>query len=217
VPGSLVGVESILDQGVPVMDPRFPATAAQRDVVRPRPDHGEPCLTADGRDALTARLGMLEAMVADLANRLRDPEARADVVEVYQRATMEVERLRVVLDTAGTLDDLPDDPQRVDIGDRVSIRLEDGTEETYLLVHPAEAMADGARVSTESPLGTALLARQVGETLEVSVLGGSYRCTIIRAGRAPTPARDPDEASFDDWTREPVGRRPERGGDLGAP
>ena len=69
-----------------------------------------------------------EWTVADLSDGLHDPERRADVVEAYQRATGELARLEALLDEAGALDDLPDDPQRVDLGDRVAIRLDDGSE-----------------------------------------------------------------------------------------
>jgi transcription elongation GreA/GreB family factor len=65
----------------------------------------------------------------------------------------------------------------------VSIGLDDGTEESYFVVHAQEAVVDDARVSVDSPLGRALLGRNVGETVEVAGPGGSYRCTILAASR----------------------------------
>jgi transcription elongation GreA/GreB family factor len=50
-------------------------------------------------------------------------------------------------------------------------------------VHAEEAVVDDARISVDSPLGRALLARRVGETVEVAGPGGSYRCTILSATR----------------------------------
>ena len=70
-----------------------------------------------------------------------------------------------------------------DLGDRVAIRLDDGSEESYVVVHRVEAAVDDGRISAESPLGRALLGRHVGEAVEVAVPGGSYRCTILTASR----------------------------------
>ena len=146
----------------------------------PSPDAA---LTAEGRRLLEERIRLLQVTVADLRDGLHDPERRADVFEAYQRTASELARLRALLDSAATLDDLPDDPRRVDLGDRVSIRLDDGTEETYVIVHGVEAMVDDIRISVESPLGQALLGRRVGDTVEVAVPAGSYRCTILSATR----------------------------------
>ena len=140
-------------------------------------------LTGEGRRLLEERLEQLRLTVAELGEGLHDPERRADVVEGYQQATRELERLKSVLAQADTLDDLPDNPLRVDLGDRVSIGLDDGTEESYFVVHAQEAVVDDARVSVDSPLGRALLGRNVGETVEVAGPGGSYRCTILAANR----------------------------------
>lgn len=140
-------------------------------------------VTAEGRRLLDERVRLLRATVADLSDGLHDPERRADVVEAYQQATGELAWLEALLDEAGALDDLPDDPQRVDLGDRVAIRLDDGSEESYVVVHRVEAAVDDSRISAESPLGRALLGRRVGEAVEVAVPDGSYRCTILTASR----------------------------------
>jgi transcription elongation factor GreA len=140
-------------------------------------------LTAEGRRLLEERIGVLRAAEADLADALQDPQRREDAVEAYQRTARDLAELQALLDRAATLDDEPDDPLRVDLGDRVSIRLDDGTEEAYVVVHRMEARVDDARISADSPLGQALLGREVGEVVEVSVPAGPYRCTILTAGR----------------------------------
>ncbi len=146
----------------------------------------EVALTAEGRRLLEERIRLLQATVDDLGEGLHDPERRADVVDAYQRAVRELVRLQALVDSAPTLDNLPDDPRRVDLGDHVSIRLDDGTEETYVIVHGVEAVVDDDRMSIESPLGQALLGRHVGDTVELAVPGGSYRCTILSATRRLT-------------------------------
>jgi transcription elongation factor GreA len=150
---------------------------------RATPPQPEVALTAEGRRLLEERIGLLQATVADLGEGLHDPERRADVVEAYQRAARELNRLQALVEGAAVLDSLPDDPRRVELGDHVSIRLDDGTEETYVIVHGVEAVVDDARISVESPLGQALLGRSVGDTVEVTVPVGSYRCTVLSATR----------------------------------
>jgi transcription elongation GreA/GreB family factor len=147
-------------------------------------------LTGEGRRLLKERLRLLRLTVAELSEGLHDPERRVDVVEGYQRATRELAQLESLLAEADTLDDLPDNPFRVDLGDRVSIGLDDGTEESYFVVHAEEAVVDDARVSVDSPLGRALLGRNVGETVEVAGPGGSHPCTILAASRTHVPGTE---------------------------
>ena len=150
---------------------------------RPTRSAGGIPLTGEGRRLLEERLRLLRLTVAELGEGLHDPERRVDVVEDFQRATRELARLESLLAEAETLDDLPDNPLRVELGDRVSIGLDDGTEETYFVVHAEEAVVDDARVSVDSPLGRALLGRRVGETVEVAGPGGTYRCMVLAASR----------------------------------
>jgi transcription elongation factor GreA len=51
----------------------------------------------------------------------------------------------------------------VQLGNTVRFREEDGPEETYRIVGPAEADPGAGRVSNESAVGKALLGRKVGE------------------------------------------------------
>lgn len=145
-------------------------------------------LTQDGRHLLAARIRHLETTVEQLRGALDDPERAVETVENYQRAAQELQRLRWLLASAGALDEIPDDPRVVVMGDRVTIRFDDGGVETYILVHPAEAPFEDQRISVDSPLGSALLARHVGETIEVALPSGSYRCEILRAARPASPA-----------------------------
>jgi transcription elongation GreA/GreB family factor len=66
----------------------------------------------------------------------------------------------------------------------VAIRLEDGIDESHVVVHSAEASLDDRWISVESLLGRTPLGRRVGETVEVSVPTGSYRFTNLSTTRA---------------------------------
>lgn len=155
-------------------------------------DSGHPYLTPDGRLLLENRIRLLEATVEELRNAFDEPEGRADAVEGHQRATHELDRLRSLISAAHSVEDVPDDPDTVELGDTVTIHLANGARETYIIVHPLEAPVDDRRISVESPLAAALLNRHVGDDVEVSVPGGSYHCTILRAERDDEPGLSQD-------------------------
>jgi len=144
-------------------------------------------LTEHGRRLLEDRILVLETTVEEMHRALDDPELRTDSVNGYQRAARELASLRSCLDSAGAIEDIPDDPRVVELGDTVAIRLHDGTEETYIIVHAVEARVADQRISTESPLGRALLGHHVGDTVEVPVPNGSYGCMILSADRRIPP------------------------------
>lgn len=147
------------------------------------PPADRPFLTEEGRLLLEEKIRDRERVIEELRAAVQDPDRSTETIDSYHRATQEVEELRAFLDTAGTVEDVPDDPTVVALGDVVTISLDDGTEETYIVVHATEAAVEDERISAHSPLGRALLGGRVGTTVEVEVPSGSYRCTITRATR----------------------------------
>jgi transcription elongation GreA/GreB family factor len=141
-------------------------------------------LTARGRRLLERRIAELEHAAVELRSAIDDPESRTESVSAFLRNVSEQDRLRAVLHEADVVEDVfTDDPTVVEIGDRVIIRLDDGTAERYVLVHPAEAAVDRERISIDSPLGRALLSRRVGETVSVVAPRVAYNCRIVAAAR----------------------------------
>jgi transcription elongation factor GreA len=68
----------------------------------------------------------------------------------------------------------------VQLGNTVRFREEDGPEETYRIVGPAEADPGAGRVSNESAVGKALLGRKVGELATVETESGdNYQLKIV--------------------------------------
>ena len=68
----------------------------------------------------------------------------------------------------------------VQLGNTVRFSEEDGPEESYRIVGPAEADPGHGRVSNESAVGKALLGRKVGELATVETESGdSYRLKIL--------------------------------------
>jgi transcription elongation factor GreA len=156
------------------------------------PSADRPYLTEEGRRLLEERIRDRERVLEELRAAVQEPGRPTDTVESYHRVAQEVDHLRSLLRAASTVEDVPDDPTMVELGDIVTIRLEDGTAETYIVVHSAEAPVEDERISANSPLGRALLGRRVGDTVEVEVPDGSYRCTITRATRRASHAETND-------------------------
>ena len=68
----------------------------------------------------------------------------------------------------------------VQLGSTVRFTEEDGPEETYRIVGPAEADPGNGRVSNESAVGKALLGRRVGDETKVEIESGdSYKLKIV--------------------------------------
>lgn len=67
----------------------------------------------------------------------------------------------------------------VQLGSAVTVRDEDGIEERWIIVDSAEASSSENRVSSDSPVGKALLGRRAGDTATVETPGGSYTYSIV--------------------------------------
>ena len=90
-----------------------------------------------------------------------------------------IKKLEIMLASACILDEQPKQVDRVDVGDHVTVQEEGGEPETYLLVGPAEADPLKGRISYESPLGTALLGRKVGDVARVNAPAGTFEVRVI--------------------------------------
>lgn len=144
-----------------------------------------PLLTAEGRRQLQERARRLEeetipALVAAIEEEDDEMSPRLE----QDLALRELEQLRYVLETAGNVYDLPEDPGVVQIGDTVTVRTEDGETVSHLIVHPAEAGLDTNRISSDSPLAAAILGHEVGREVTIEAPSGPYTATIVESVRA---------------------------------
>ena len=67
----------------------------------------------------------------------------------------------------------------VDIGSRVVVSQDGGSPETFILVGLKEADPRNGKISHESPIGSALLGKRVGETAVARTPGGELRFRIL--------------------------------------
>ena len=147
---------------------------------------GAVLFTWEGRRILAAKFSHLrDEVIPDLLVRQQseNPGAVDYLDDEYQRAVEKLAHVCWVLAQARPVESTPDDPRVVELGEAVTLFLEDGTLERRLIVHPLEAPFGGLRVSSDSPLGQALLGRRIGDEVEVRAPTGPYRCRIIRAER----------------------------------
>ena len=95
---------------------------------------------------------------ASLEARIHELEQTLDHAEVIQRE-------------AG--DDI------VGLGSRVTLRSDDGEEETWILVSPQEANSLDGTISTQSPVGQALLGCRAGDSATVVTPSGAIVYTVV--------------------------------------
>jgi transcription elongation GreA/GreB family factor len=142
--------------------------------------------TADASPLILTRQG--RRLLAERAQRLRaalgDP-GHDDRGDTEDGRAAELRRLSWLVEHAADAEDLPDDPEVVELGETVTVQVTGGAPEQFLIVHPVEAPLDTTRISARSPLARALLGRRVGDEVEVDAPGGTYRCRILAAERTP--------------------------------
>ena len=141
-------------------------------------------VSEDGRRLLERRVQQLNERLELLRSALDDGQRSRDVVQEHLRLAEERDRLVGLLESSRPVVDRPDDPHVVEVGDTVGIRLDDGTEERYLIVHGFEVELGDRRISPDSPLGRAVLGRRVGEVVDVRAPSGTYSCMVTAASRA---------------------------------
>ena len=69
--------------------------------------------------------------------------------------------------------------KEVRIGSTVTVRLRDGSRQTFQLVGPAEASPSEGRISHQSPVGQALLGMKRNDKVKVSAPGGDTTMTVV--------------------------------------
>ncbi len=147
-----------------------------------------PALSSRSRAALERRLEELETRVPMLERELvgypHDPHTAAALLAARE----EIVRLSTTLATAVGMEDLPDDPDVVEIGDTVTLRdLAHGDLEVYTIVHEPEARLDDSWISAGSPVGSAALGHRPGETIAVRTPIGRVRYEIVGVERTLDP------------------------------
>ncbi|MFI6849297.1 GreA/GreB family elongation factor [Kitasatospora sp. NBC_00085] len=147
----------------------------------------EPISTV-AREALERELAALRTDREKVADTLRGGEEvgdRADQADELQRAT-EVDRLDArIAEINGRLRQAavagPPSTDAVGVGSTVTVRFADGTEITLQIGQVAGAL-DRTLVTTDSPLGRALIGRRAGDTVSYEAPGGRTTAVVLSLG-----------------------------------
>ena len=146
-------------------------------------------LTQEGFEKLTGQLESLKAartkVVGDIGRAMADKDFRenAPLDAAKERQGLVESRIRELEQTLGsaviTGGDSNKKVQRVAIGKRVMLKTPgNGRKFSYLVVHPREANPVDGKISSESPVGKALMNRQAGEDVQVIVPKGAIHYLI---------------------------------------
>ncbi|HVP01864.1 MAG TPA: transcription elongation factor GreA [Solirubrobacteraceae bacterium] len=157
----------------------------------PAADEGQ-AITAEGLDALKAELAELEGPAREaLSKRIQAARAEGDLKENAEyhvakedQAHLETKilRLRERLRRAVVVE-ADHDAQTVAFGSTVTVTdLEAGREQRFTIVGPTEADLSAGRLSSESPVATALMGAAPGDVVEVQTPRGARRWRVDRLG-----------------------------------
>lgn len=86
-----------------------------------------------------------------------------------------------ILRRATLIDDTGPQSGRVGIGSKVEVD-QDGKPFSYQIVGAPEADPAKGKISNESPVGSALLGRSVGDTVDVNVPKGVIKVKVLKIG-----------------------------------
>lgn len=145
-------------------------------------------VTEKGRAALEAELEQLQTVERiELIERLADAKTGGDWMDSAEHTLVEEQLAFVearIRDLEGLLASAviipPDpDPLRINLGDTVVLKADDGQMETYTIVGSPESDPAAGRISNESPLGQALLSRRVGDDVVVHAPVGDLRFLVV--------------------------------------
>jgi transcription elongation factor GreA len=153
-------------------------------MVRERTIH----LTAAGKSRLEEELSyLINVKRPELAGRIQDSSDQGDmtdnpeydsVKEEIIQTDARIQELEQMLERAEVIEQPSTDS--VGLGSTVTIRSDDGEEETYTLVDHVEADIRDGSISTESPVGEALFGKRAGDSATVKTPGGTIVYTVLR-------------------------------------
>ena len=145
-------------------------------------------MLAEGYEKLTADLKALRAERPKIVDAIEEARAHGDLSEnaEYHAAKerqgqieAQIAELEDRVSRAQIIDPTTLSGDKVVFGATVTVLDEDDKPHRYQIVGQAESDARVGRISYDSPLGRALIGRQAGDEVEVTVPSGD-RCYLIK-------------------------------------
>ena len=146
-------------------------------------------LTRNGYDEIQRELNeILSVKRPALVDRIREARQLGDLSENFDyqdaknsQGLMEarIKQLKTIIAHATVVDAAASDGS-VGIGSKVVVKdLEDGMEDEYTIVGPAESSPSEGKISHESAVGNALLGEKVGSVVSIRTPGGAFSYEIM--------------------------------------
>jgi len=139
-------------------------------------------LTPTGKSQLEEELAELKGPKRDaISKRLKSAIEMGDLSENadYHAAKEDqgflegrIQEIEAILSRAEIVDVVDLDNKKVQIGKQVTIQEEGQSEETWTLVGASEADLKKKKISYQSPIGSALIEKRVGDLAEVTLPNG---------------------------------------------
>ncbi len=153
----------------------------------------EMVLTKEGYDELKAELEHLETVKrAEVGERIKNAREFGDISEnseyddaKNEQAWVESRIIEITqILASATIVEAPKRSNKVAVGNKVTVKMQNGTERDFILVGAAEADASKGKISNESPVGAALLGAHKGdEVVAEGPTGKEIRFTILAIGK----------------------------------
>src|SRR4051794_12454699 len=146
-------------------------------------------LTPQGKQEIEARLEFLRTLRRrEVAERIRAAKDDGDISESgeYEDAKREqafVEgEIRSLENTLryGRVVENNGVAENVMVGRTVTVRDDEGEEESWTIVSPAESNPRVGKISTASPIGGALVGKRVGDRVSVTTLNGQMVYEVLK-------------------------------------
>lgn len=116
----------------------------------------------------------------DHGGELRENKEFLDIQTEKEFYEAEVRQLEELLDHAKIIDEASISTKTVSLGSRVTIKeLKSNEQMTLELVGQAEVNLEENKISTDSPLGKALLGRRRGDEFELDAPAGTRRYRVL--------------------------------------
>ena len=145
-------------------------------------------LTVAGKARLQDELTALTTQkLPELRSRILEANEHGDISDngEYEElkeslvlAEARVQELEHLMDRAEIIQRDPND-DTIGLGSIVTLRGDDGEQETWTLVRQEEANTMDGTISTESPVGSALVGRRVGDSAVVTTPVGQIVYTVL--------------------------------------
>jgi len=149
---------------------------------------GTPYITPQGYEALQAELKQLWVRRTDVAKHLKAAAAEGDRSEnaeyIYRKKELgEIDRriryLQKRMPDLKTVDTVPDNPQQVFFGARITLENDKGETVHYRIVGPDEIDSSKGYISMDSPMAKALLKKHLDDEVTVQTPNGAVHYEIV--------------------------------------